>query len=69
MMCERGQLRITGHYILKDHISLMNLGGTLASVLERRDLRLQEIQLISNILSMDESYGGFPTAGFVSIRL
>ena len=35
----------------------MNLGGTLAVCSERPNLRLQEIQLISDILSMDETYG------------
>ena len=57
-MCERGQLRITGHDILKipNHI-VDEFGRDIGLCSERRDLRLQEIQLISDILSMDETYG------------
>src|SRR5689334_14689793 len=56
-MCERRELRVTGHDILNipNHI-IDEFGGDIGRCSERRDLRLQEIQLISDVLSMDETY-------------
>src|SRR6516162_4954669 len=55
-MGERGQLRITGHDILKIPNHIVDEFRDKGIRSERTDLRTQEIQLISDVLSMDDTY-------------
>jgi hypothetical protein len=56
-MGERGQLRITSHYILNIRNHIVDEFRDIGICSESTDLLAQEIRLISDILSMDDTYG------------
>jgi hypothetical protein len=57
LLGERGQLLITGNDILNISNHIVDEFRDKGICSERTDFRIQEIQLISDILSMDKTYG------------